>query len=220
MPISNQIPSSRLIQPGVVDSAATRPASPFEGQCIFQKDTDQLLVWNGTAWVIPNSPAQNPTGLELVTTQTIGSGVTTVTVLNCFNSTYDNYRVILNSTGSANGSVGIRIGASQTEYYGYLFYGDWTSITPQSQNSNNLGLHRYIGGCFGAGQSLHASCDILSPFKSEYTRFGNGTYLDTTSIGTSQGVHKVVSSYSSCDLIFQGGGTMTGGTISVYGYRK
>jgi len=51
MGISNTIPPSRLIQPGVIDNAAARPASPFEGQCIFQKDTDQLLVWNGTAWV-------------------------------------------------------------------------------------------------------------------------------------------------------------------------
>jgi hypothetical protein len=52
MGLSNQIPSSRLIQPGVVSSASTRPASPFTGQCIFQTDTNQLLVWNGTAWVV------------------------------------------------------------------------------------------------------------------------------------------------------------------------
>jgi hypothetical protein len=38
----------------VIDNTAARPASPYEGQVIFQKDTDQLLVWNGTAWVIPN----------------------------------------------------------------------------------------------------------------------------------------------------------------------
>ena len=52
MPITSQIGSSSLIKPGVIDSAATRPASPYEGQVIFQKDTDQLLVWNGTAWVV------------------------------------------------------------------------------------------------------------------------------------------------------------------------
>lgn len=50
MGLTNQIPSSRLIQPGVITNASERPASPYEGQVIYQKDTDQLLVWNGTAW--------------------------------------------------------------------------------------------------------------------------------------------------------------------------
>jgi len=50
MGITNQVGASSLIKPGVVDTSANRPASPYEGQVIFQKDTDQLLVWNGTAW--------------------------------------------------------------------------------------------------------------------------------------------------------------------------
>lgn len=51
MGISQQIGASSLIRPGVIDNAAARPAAPYEGALIFQKDTDQLLVWNGTAWV-------------------------------------------------------------------------------------------------------------------------------------------------------------------------
>jgi hypothetical protein len=35
MPITNYLPSSRLIQPGVCTSS-TRPVSPFEGQAIFE----------------------------------------------------------------------------------------------------------------------------------------------------------------------------------------
>jgi len=50
MGISQQIGASSLIKPGVIDSSAARPASPYEGQVIFQKDTDAVLVWNGTAW--------------------------------------------------------------------------------------------------------------------------------------------------------------------------
>jgi hypothetical protein len=49
MPITNYLPSSRLIQPGVCTSS-TRPASPFEGQAIFETDTDKVLYWNGSAW--------------------------------------------------------------------------------------------------------------------------------------------------------------------------
>jgi hypothetical protein len=67
MGITQQIGASSLIKPGVIDNAAARPASPYEGQVIFQKDTDQLLVWNGTAWVIPNSVGTVPNFLTYFT---------------------------------------------------------------------------------------------------------------------------------------------------------
>ena len=51
MGISQQIGASSLIKPGVIDNTAARPASPYEGQVIFQKDTDLVYLWNGTAWV-------------------------------------------------------------------------------------------------------------------------------------------------------------------------
>jgi len=38
------------LKPGVVDNAAARPSSPFEGQAIYQKDTDEVLYYNGTSW--------------------------------------------------------------------------------------------------------------------------------------------------------------------------
>ena len=50
MPITNYLPSSRLIQPGVCTSA-TRPASPFEGQVIYETNTKTILIYNGSAWI-------------------------------------------------------------------------------------------------------------------------------------------------------------------------
>jgi hypothetical protein len=50
MGITQQVGASSLIKPGVIDNTAARPASPYEGQAIYQKDTDAVLVWNGTAW--------------------------------------------------------------------------------------------------------------------------------------------------------------------------
>lgn len=49
MPISNYLPSSRLYQSGVCTSS-TRPNAPYEGQVIYETDTDNLLVWNGSVW--------------------------------------------------------------------------------------------------------------------------------------------------------------------------
>lgn len=33
-----------------VRTSASRPASPYEGQMIYEKDTDMVAIWNGTAW--------------------------------------------------------------------------------------------------------------------------------------------------------------------------
>ena len=49
MGISQQIGSSSQIKTGVCTST-TRPASPYEGQVIYETDTDKVLVYNGTAW--------------------------------------------------------------------------------------------------------------------------------------------------------------------------
>lgn len=40
------------LRPGVCTST-TRPTSPYEGQSIYQTDTDTVLFWDGTAWVAP-----------------------------------------------------------------------------------------------------------------------------------------------------------------------
>jgi hypothetical protein len=62
MPITNYLPSSRLIQPGVCTST-TRPASPFEGQAIYETDTDLMFIYNGAIWV-------NPPSIVLLNSQT------------------------------------------------------------------------------------------------------------------------------------------------------
>jgi hypothetical protein len=60
MPISSFLAPSAIAKPGVCTSS-TRPASPYEGQVIYQTDNDQLLVYNGSAWVCltPQSDTQN-----------------------------------------------------------------------------------------------------------------------------------------------------------------
>ena len=78
MGITQQIGASSIIKPGVIDNTAARPASPYEGQVVFQKDTDQLLVWDGTAWYPPKNTAWGL--VALTTNQTVQSIGTTETV--------------------------------------------------------------------------------------------------------------------------------------------
>ena len=50
MPLSTVLGAQSLIKPGVC-TTATRPASPYTGQMIYDTDVATTLVWNGTEWI-------------------------------------------------------------------------------------------------------------------------------------------------------------------------
>ena len=56
MAISN---NSTGIRPGVC-TFATRPATPYTGQLIYETDTNRLLHWNGSAWTVDSDPTWVP----------------------------------------------------------------------------------------------------------------------------------------------------------------
>ena len=49
MPLSSVVGAQSIVKPGVCTST-TRPASPYEGQMIYETDTDILAIYNGSAW--------------------------------------------------------------------------------------------------------------------------------------------------------------------------
>ena len=51
MPFSSVLGAQSVVKPGVCTSA-TRPAAPYDGQVIYQTDTDQTAVWDGTSWTV------------------------------------------------------------------------------------------------------------------------------------------------------------------------
>ena len=238
MGISQQIGASSLIKPGVIDSAATRPASPYEGQVIFQKDTDQLLVWNGTAWVIPNSPAQNPQGLELIIACTvtsaggtsatasggvitIGAGNTSVTVANAFSATYTNYNIVVagfaGTTLSAatyfklNNSLG-------STYFGNMIYNVPTSSAIGGVSAANGTANGFFVHTISTTGTMNLEAMIDSPFLAVTSNcvgnFSGRNYNGQFSTHDSNAA-------SSTGFIFApSSGTLTGGTIRVYGYRN
>ena len=233
MGISNTIPPSRLIQPGVVANTAARPTSPFTGQAIYQVDTNQMLIWNGTAWVIPNTPAQNPTGLELVTTCTvsstsgtsatasngvitIGSGNTIVSVSNAFSTNYDNYKILIQNTLSSTlNGVRLQLGSSTGSTYstanmniGYTS----ASVTPEvSSNATQWSI--------GTGQGLTSvTLDLISPFLATDSQIMAQSSCDTFVSWRSGRDSADISSTGF--VLSLTSGNFTGGTIRVYGYRN
>lgn len=157
----------------------------------------------------------NSVGLWLVKSQTVGTGVSSVTVTGAFSSTYDNYLIHLGGgSASALGDIRLQLGSSVANYKNQLLYGSYAS-TPLAYGATltNFG---YVGGS-DVGE---ANAEILleAPYLSLYTKCF-ARYANTNAAVTFGGIHTVASSYTDFTLI-AGSGTLTGGTITVYGYRK
>jgi hypothetical protein len=164
--------------------------------------------------------AMDAIGLWLVKTQTVGAGVASVTVTGAFSADFDNYRITYTGgTQSVSADLNLVLGASNTGYYGVLIYGATTTPgSPSMALANNATRFDWIGGG-SAGQASHASFDLLGPFLSGWTKVRNGGYENGINIGTQQGTHQVASSFSAFTIGIISG-TLTGGTIRVYGYRN
>lgn len=67
MPISNV---SGGLRTGVCTST-TRPSAPYEGQVIYETDTDKLLVWDASAW--KPLPIVSASGASTVMTAKVGT---------------------------------------------------------------------------------------------------------------------------------------------------
>ena len=142
MGITQQSAAARLIQPGVCTSS-TRPAAPFEGQAIFETDTDRMLIWNGTTWVMPNRNTTNPDGLEFIKTESF-SNVSNFEVTG-FSTDYDWYNINFNGIKTTSGSsavLGVLYNgatARNSAYYGGNGYTQFDGTQGNQYTMNNAG---------------------------------------------------------------------------------
>jgi len=162
----------------------------------------------------------NSVGLWLVKTQTIGTAVSSVTVTGAFSADYDNYKIIVSGgVGSTSSSLGLRLSASATGYYAGLIYGSYSGATANFLGVNNGTSFTYSG--VGTTQSLAMNIELLNPFATKTTGISNA-YIDTATAGaagTVTGFHNSATSHTAFTIL-AGAGTLTGGTIRVYGYRN
>jgi hypothetical protein len=231
MGITQNTGASSLIKPGVIDNTAARPASPYEGQVIFQKDTDQLLVWNGTAWVIPNSPAQNPQGLELLASQAIPGGATSFSFTG-FTSNYYNYQVKVRIDYVSNDcDLYLRYSTAAGPDAGANYFSATLGLTDGATvvNSNQLGATFHFIGALDSAQSPQwasrsLTMEVFNPLGSTrtvmtyiswgYSQAGTGTFL------SGGGCYNTTQSHTGFTMLSSNGTSVIGGTYEVYGYRK
>ena len=157
-------------------------------------------------------------GLTLVKAQTIGSGVSSVTVTGAFSATFENYLITLaGGSSTVSGRLGLQLGSTTSAYYGSLIYALTGGGAPAQVPDNNAAEFTHIASM--GGSFLSAQINIHMPFTATQTTVSSQGVTYTTVNGTYNGVLANSNSYSSFTFNCNSG-TMTGGTIRVYGYNN
>lgn len=153
-----------------------------------------------TQWVAPSA-------LTLVKSQAVGTAVSSVVVTDCFNSTYDNYKIIYADQTSSSGQLKIQLSGITTGYAYNDAYSVW--------NAGYTGRGSASSSSFTGGD-YYVNFDLMNPNKAlRKSGFGisndnNATlFLNFYNASTTQSTGFTLSATS-----------MTGGTIYVYGYKK
>jgi len=156
-------------------------------------------------------------GLRLVKKQTIGSAVASVAVTGAFSATYENYLVIVSGgTMSATNSINVILGATTSNYSNVLVYGSYTSTTVTAANNNAGSSWTFMG--YGNTNTAFCQFELYQPFLSKNTLMAsNHMQFAGLVAGRNGGVLNDSSSYTGF-TITPASGTLTGGTIYVYGY--
>ena len=161
----------------------------------------------------------NKIGAWLVKSQTIGSAVSSVQVTNAFSADYENYRImVVGGVASTNNNLILTLGSTTTGYYKFALFGAYNASTVNGANtSNGTGWPDMVQG---ATDGFYGDFRIIKPFLTARTGIAgetstfraNGLYI------TQGGFLDNATSYTDFTLTTSTG-TITGGTIYVYGLR-
>ena len=181
----------------------------------------------GLSLITPTSiTATGGTGSISATGSVSFTTCTAISLNGCFNSTYDNYRVMFTlGSVSANNGMNFRLRASGTDasatnYYAGGFFNRSNSSTVGGQNIGG-GTNFELGGGGTSYPSNRYIIDFSTPFLSEYT----GVHISSTGFDSTShygryaaGTYIASTSYDGF-TIFPTTGNITG-TIKIYGYRN
>jgi len=162
-------------------------------------------------------------GLVFVKQVTIGTAVATVNVTSCFTSTYDNYVIsISNVTATANGSIFIAKLLSNTTPVTSGVHANTFFIANGAagglSDANLANASYFEVGSISTATKNSTVFTIEQPFLANYTRTSFSS-ADDNFFRLGAGVHRSNTSFDGVQ-ISPFSGTITGGTITVYGYRK
>lgn len=189
------------------------------GLTLAQYQTAQLYALSASSFVLSKSDVTASAGaLTLISSTTIGSAVSSVTVSSAFSSTYDNYRIII-SGGASSASTGLltmQLGSTATGYYYGGAGARWAAGTVDAVAGNNAASFAYVGT--GRPDGLGADISLVAPNLAKYT-YAAYWYDSGDSSVTVHGFLANTTQYTAFTIATVSG-TLTGGTIKVYGYAN
>lgn len=161
-------------------------------------------------------------GLELVKTQTIGSAVSSVTVSDVFSATYDNYLILVSGgSSSVNGmNLNFTLGSTATGYYWGANYVTYTGSSGVFNGNNDTAFKECAYGTSGV---LSVNLLVRMPFLAEETVVtwqNAGAVTSSANLATNGGGYLNNTTSYTAFTFTTSSGTLTGGTIRVYGYRN
>ena len=168
--------------------------------------------WDGAAFqnVAPAG------GLELIATVSIGSAVSSVTVNNCFSSTYTNYRIVISeATGSGSNQLRIKFpGLTSSNYNSRGLQVSTSAATAEGDTTAS----QWVVGYVDVGTANGVSIDIYAPAiagnRIGFSAIGNGkdrSYLYAGQYSTNGSATGMTLDTNT--------GTISGGEIRIYGYK-
>ena len=158
-------------------------------------------------------------GLQFISATTIGTTVASVTVSAAFSTTYDNYKIVVSGGTNSTDNVvlALQLGATVTGYYAAYTGVTYSTAAALLAADNNAANFARPGNAKTNG--LFLNIDLISPFLAKNTFFNAGATVSNTSTRLCAGYLDNTTSYTAFTLT-PAFGTMTGGTVRVYGYTN
>jgi hypothetical protein len=148
---------------------------------------------------------------------TIGSAVSSVTVNGAFSATYDAYKIIITGVSSSSADyITLKLGNIATGYYQTRIAFTYAGIADYGFDNNTVRWTVCARG--DATNGISGSFDLLNPFLTKY-KFLHGGVAVPTAAGTVNGVLQSTTSVTDFTMA-PPSGTITGGTIRIYGYNN
>lgn len=176
------------------------------GEVLTASDTNTYLNNGGLVYI---------TGTSFTT-------ASTVTVDNCFSSTYDHYRILISAYGNANDALDMVLRTTTDDtantYYRYGFY--WTTV------GNNLTLanvtYMFLNNMTNnTTYPVGIGIELYNPNKAFNTTYTLSSVETTTGFLVLTGGVKVTNTqYTGFKLQPRLGTTTVTGNVRVYGYRQ
>ena len=187
-----------------------------EGQLCYLSSTNVVQYYDGAAWatVGPSTPG----GLTLILTQTIGTAVGFATVAGAFSSTYDNYKVIMSGGTSSTNDIHLTLtlGSTSTGYYMAYSGVNYSGASATLISNNNAAS--WTRATTGFTNGLQGNFELNAPNLAKNTSI-TGAQVSITAARPFAGYLNDTTQYTAFTLT-PDAGTITGGTIYVYGYAK